>query len=149
MNKMATQTTGITSLLNYAFYDYWEEAWDPRSRHLAFVDGGPLKMLSAMTAYVVFCGWDRSGIDEKSKTIRIAYTNVDLQCDQCGCKHLLLHHFPQHDPKAVTEVDLIKVRLVFIYILTKLFDLLDTFFFVLRKKNSQISEKRNLDTVRI
>lgn len=52
--------------------------------------------------------------------------------------------FPSKDPTTLTEVDIIKADLVYFYILTKLYDLLDTIFFVLRKKDNQITGEHRI-----
>src|SRR5699024_7439384 len=54
LDMAATAPAGLLHTVNYVLFDYWEEAWDPRSRHISFVSGGPWKMMAAMAFYVYF-----------------------------------------------------------------------------------------------
>ena len=152
----APAPTGLMDTVNFVLFDYWEEAWDPRSRHMAFVNGGPWKMMAAMGFYVYFSAYlgpalmkNRAPFELRramlfyniSTVLMNAYFFVmSVYYLRFGIE-LFDFQFPSKDPSTITEFDIGKANLVFFYILTKLYDLLDTFFFVLRKKDNQITGK--------
>lgn len=152
---MATSSSGsLMETVNYVLYDYWEEAWDPRSRHMAFVNGGPWKMIAAMTFYVYFAAVLGPALMKNRpayvlRRVMLFYNISTVLLNgfffvmsvyvlNFGLE-LFDFKFPSRDPSKLTESDISKANLVYFYILTKLYDLLDTFFFVLRKKNNQIT----------
>ena len=151
----ATFTTATPlDTIKYILFDYWEEAWDPRSRHMSFVSGGPWKMMAAMTFYIYFSAWlgpalmkNRAPFELRRAMLFYNISTVLLNAYffimsvyylRFGLE-LFNFKFPSRDISVLTEVDFIKARLVYFYILTKLYDLADTIFFVLRKKNNQIT----------
>ena len=157
---MSTNTVipSIFSLsgLNYIYSDYWEEAWDIRSRSYGFVDGGPWKMISAMGLYVYFCTTlgprlmkNREAFELRTAMLLYNITTVVLNTFffvaslyylKFGLE-LFDFRFPHQIPEQLNNTDSMKTLLVYFYILTKVFDLSDTIFFVLRKKQNQITGK--------
>ncbi|KAH9399516.1 hypothetical protein TYRP_017928 [Tyrophagus putrescentiae] len=153
---MATTSSGssLMDTVNYVLFDYWEEAWDPRSRHMVFVSGGPWKMMAAMAFYVYFSAVLGPALmkNRPAYVLRRAMLFYNISTVLLNAYFFVLSvyylnyglelfnfKFPSRDPSKLTENDFQKANLVYFYILTKLYDLLDTFFFVLRKKNNQIT----------
>lgn len=154
MNETLTMKSGSGSTLDYILYDYWEENWDPRSRGFPFLAGGPWGMIAAMSAYVYVCAYlgpalmkNRPAFELRKAMLFYNITTVMLN----GYFFILsvyylnfgldLLDFRFPSKTNLTEVEYIKARLAYLYVCTKLYDLMDTFFFVLRKKNNQITGK--------
>lgn len=131
-------TISAMNTVSYVLFDYWEEAWDPRSRHISFVNGGPWKMMAAMAFYVYFCASlgpalmkNRHPFELRRAMLLYNLTTVILNGYffimsvyylRFGLE-LFNFRFPSKDPSTLTETDFIKARLVYFYILTKLVDL--------------------------
>lgn len=145
----------LTENLNYVLFKYWEEHWDPRSKDFLIAKGGPLGILAAMAFYVYFSlklGPDLMR-NRKPFALRremLLYNIVTVALNGyfflCSLYYLdfgleLLTNFKFPDQNNITELDMRKTELVHLYWWTKIFDLIDTVFFVLRKKDNQISGK--------
>ena len=144
----------VANTLNYAFFEYWEENWDPRTRDYAFARGGILPILFAMSFYAYFSKKIGPELMKNRKPFELRnamlfynittvlmnayFFLVSLYYLNFGIE-LFNFKFPERNIKEVSDFDKKKVNLVFFYVLTKLYDLLDTMFFVLRKKNNQIT----------
>ena len=144
-------------LINYVIHDYWEQVSDPRSKGLFLMSGGPWKVFAVMGLFLLFV--TRIGPqlmkDKKPYDLRCAMIVYNLVvvlingyffCIAVSYlnygKELLDFKFPDRNhPKFYSKIELKKVWLAYLYAWTKVLDLLDTIFFVLRKKNSQITGK--------
>lgn len=125
---------------------------DPRVAHLPLV-GSPFSVLAIVTAYVLFVKkwgpqWmsDRKPFEVKmlirlhnvmqillnGYALSLGFFNSYYQDDfSLTCR--------RHDPTDTSPSALGLLQASYIYYLTKYLDLFDTVFFVLRKKNSQVS----------
>ena len=136
--------------INYVIHDYWEEVSDPRTKDLFPMSGGLWKMLAVMSLFLMFV--TRIGPqltkDKKPYDLRSAMVVYNLVvvlingyffCNAVYYlnygKELLDFKFPdRNDPKFYTKVQLKKAWLVYMYAWTKVYDMLDTIYLVLRKK---------------
>lgn len=155
MNRtVISPSMSLGEMYHFVATGYWEEYWDPRSRDIPFMRGGPWPIIAAMAFYVLFSAklgpWmmrNRKPFELRTAMLVYNFTTVALNAYFFVCSAyylnfgLELFNFKFPDHQNLTEVDFIKARLVFFYIGTKLYDLMDTIFFVLRKKNNQISGK--------
>ena len=141
-----------SSVLNYALHQYWVECQDPRTKHLFLVDISPISFALIMFSYVLFAKYigpqlmkNRKPMDLRSlmliyNTSMVAinaffFTYVLLNC-QYGRRFL---DFQYPDPNDMSEAALWEVKIAYLYWWSKFLDLLDTVFFVVRKKYSHIS----------
>jgi elongation of very long chain fatty acids protein 7 len=137
--------------LSYILRDYWDEEGDPRTRDFALMQNGPWTMLSIMCAYLIFVKKLGPELMKNREPFVLrtpmliyniflvvfnAYFFVEaLICIRFGLD-LFIFDFPDRTdtgPKAMRMI-----YSGYAYFLTKFVDLLDTVFFVLRKKYSQV-----------
>ena len=140
--------------LQYYLFDFWEVEGDPRISQYPFFHGGPWKAWSIIVFYVYFVKSLGPALmkNRPAYVLRRAMLFYNISTVLLNAYFFVLSvyylnyglelfnfKFPSRDPSKLTENDFQKANLVYFYILTKLYDLLDTFFFVLRKKNNQIT----------
>ena len=145
---------GITGKIHYLLVDYWEENWDPRSRGLLLMQGGPWGIIGLMSCYVIFARYlgpfymrHRRPYDLRLAMLIYNFTTVIAN----GYAFIMtfyhlnwgrdLFNFDFPSRTELTELEFHKAKLAYLYGWTKLFDLLDTVCFVLRKKQSQVTGK--------
>ena len=142
----------MASTLNYILFDYWEEHWDPRSRGLPFLQGGPWPIIGFMAFYIYFSTRlgpalmkNRPPFELRTAMLFYNITTVLLNSYFFVLAAyyldfgLELFNFKFPSRNELTEIDFHKARLVYFYIWTKMYDLTDTIFFVLRKKHNQVT----------
>lgn len=142
------------SLINFILYDYWEQNADPRSRGLWLSTGGPGKIIAIIALYLYFCiklgpqlmkNYQPFVLREAMLCYNITTVLLNVYFFIQTIIHLNFglelfnFKFPSRDN--LNEIEFYKARLVSFYLWTKLFDLTDTVFFVLRKKTNQITGK--------
>lgn len=142
----------MASTLRYLLYDYWDEVADQRMLHLPLMSGGPIPILLIVTVYVVLVTWigpwlmrDRPPFSLRPLIIAYNLANI-LISFVCFLNTLvlldygrLLFYYRRDPPTNRSRWALYFCHFMWFYLLTKLFDLVETIFFVMRKKRSQIS----------
>jgi len=142
----------VLNLVRYYYYDIWNLYGDPRVKAYPFMSGGPWSTLGLIVIYL--CVVKRLGPsfmkDRKAfdlKRIIITYnitlvvingwffsigfwvTNFGLDSWKCA----------PVDKLSQNSEDLYKIKLGWLFYITKLVDFCDTLFFILRKKERQLS----------
>ncbi|KAI1294215.1 Elongation of very long chain fatty acids protein 1 [Halotydeus destructor] len=139
-------------VVRYMYYDFWEEHGDPRIRHLPLIRGGPWFTIIGVLLYLalvkVIGPWvmrDRKPYELRTAMIvhngylsigntvgflfGIWFLKGGASC--FGCQPL--------NVASLTTEDKVQIYLGYLYYLSKYVDFLDTFFFVLRKSDRQVS----------
>lgn len=138
--------------IKYCFFGYWEGIGDPRTKDFPLVDNGPLPVLAIIAAYVFFVKVAGPRIMANRKPFELRTTLViynaynvivsvwfffeSIYCLDYGAK---IFDFSFPDPNDRSAQSMHCCRMLYIYMLSKFIDMADTVFFVLRKKNRQIS----------
>jgi elongation of very long chain fatty acids protein 7 len=148
----STDSLNGMSVWHYFLYYYWQKEGDPRSKHLPMMSGGPIPVIIIMSIYFVFVTVIGPKIMSKRPAFVLrgpmfAYNILMVVLNAYFfCKFVLLSDFGREFTKFEfpTKADQslrskILIQTVYYYFLTKFVDLLDTIFFVLRKKNNQIT----------
>lgn len=138
--------------LSYYYYDVWNELGDPRVTDLALLDGGPWATILLVALYVYISKYAGPSFMQSRKPFDLKQIifvhNVFLVVlnsymfyhgmilsnyglDAWACK------LP--DRFDTSPIELWKIKLGWLYFISKFIDFLDTFFFVLRKKGRQLS----------
>lgn len=152
-----TDRFSLSTLINYCLTDFWAEVGDPRTSHLPLMNtfAIPLSIFLSYLLFVLFVGPQiimrhRPPLSLRSiiipynlamATINAIFFIKVLQVSNFGRRLL------EVDWKDRTEMneDIADTRFwAWLYLLSKYVDLLDTVFFVLRKKESQITGKLGL-----
>lgn len=147
MSTIISQSSGIS----YYLRDFWTEIGDPRTGQLPFMSSFHLP-LSIFCAYLLFALYLGPKLMESRRpfslkgplllyNMAMAVTNLIF-----FFKIIIVTHYGRRllevdwkarddwSPQAMSDINW-----TWSYVLTKYIDLLDTVFFVLRKKNSQIT----------
>ncbi len=140
------------SAITYYLNDYWEEEADPRTKHLPLMRGGPWTLFSIIFAYLYFIkklGPELMKTREpfQLKKLLIFYNGLNvlmngwffIECLYCLNYGLEIFNFKFPNKTDLSYRTLRCCTIGYIYFLSKLIDLFDTVFFVLRKKYNQIT----------
>ena len=127
----------------------------PRSKDLFFMDGGPWKVFAFIGCYLLFVTKIGPEFMKGRKAFELRYVmlfyNAVVVLINAYFFYLSVYYldyglallnfkFPdKNGPEFYSETELFKLRRAYLYGWTKVLDLLDTVFFVLRKKDSQIT----------
>lgn len=138
--------------VRFYYYDVWNENGDPRVTKYPFMDGGPWKVLASVFVYlyiVKFAGpqlmKNRKPFDLKTAILiyNIMLVSINAFFVYNG---LLLTNYgldswkcERVDKNSHSQADLFKIFLGWMFLMTKFVDFCDTFFFVLRKRDRQLS----------
>jgi len=137
--------------MDYLFNGYWRERGDPRVANLIFMGsfGPPLAILGAWSLFVLYLGprWMSTRKPFSLKPLLIVYNiSLSLMNVYFLARYLMVYNYGQDmfnvrfpaftemSPKIQTIISLNHL-----YMFSKFVDLLDTIFFVLRKKQSQVT----------
>lgn len=150
---MTTTTTTSFSLLNtldYYLTDFWLDHGDPRAAQFPLMGTFKLPLLIYFTYYflVLYLGprLMRNRPPFSLKWVIIPY-NLVMSLFNAYCfyrmlvgsrfgKDLISVHVSYQDPPEVAEEN---IRLTYLYCISKYVDMLDTLFFILRKKADQVT----------
>lgn len=151
---MTTQVAHLFSGYYYYVHDFWEVEGDPRIGDKFFFRGGPWIVWSLIAFYVYFV--KRLGPQlMKSRRplvlreVMLAYNVTMIAVNawffyeivfnfNCGFE-MNIFNFARADKTDTRPQTMRIVQLAYYFFLTKLIDLMETVFFVVRKKSVQIS----------
>ncbi|XP_054156844.1 elongation of very long chain fatty acids protein 7-like [Oppia nitens] len=148
--------SSIASLIDfkYIFYDFWELEGDPRIGDRLFFQGGPWTTWSLIAGYIYFVKWLGPGLMKdrepyQLRTPMIVYNFTMILVNAWFFYQIFwvfrfgldlnLATFVRPDPRDTGPLAMSAVQLGYLFFLSKLVDLIETVFFVLRKKHNQIS----------
>ena len=149
----------LTNAINFVMWDYWEQVGDPRTKHLFPMSNGPWKVIAFISCYLLFV--TKIGPKLMADRKPFALTKILLVYNTLvviingyffyiACYYLDygrdLFNFKfmdRNNPDFYSENELAKVWMAYLYSWTKVLDLFDTVFFVLRKKSSQVTGNFN------
>jgi len=141
----------------YFYHDFWEENSDPRTKDFPIVYGGPWTLLSIIAFYLLFVQYLGPAIMKNRKGFELrgpiflynlimiaingwifvkAFILLRYGYDTWGCQP---NDPGVGNPEATTPKAWELVIVAYVFFLTKIIELLDTVFFVLRKKYNQVS----------
>jgi elongation of very long chain fatty acids protein 7 len=138
--------------VKYYYYDGWNEHGDPRVQAYPLMDGGPWPTILAVIGYLYMSKMAGPALMKHRPAFNLrrpifmynlalvainAYfvlqgvrlTNFGL--DSWKCERI--------NSTSDSPTDLMKIRIGWLFLITKFIDFCDTFFFVLRKKDRQLS----------
>lgn len=145
-------STGLIKLINHLHYDMWQIAGDPRVNDYPLLNGGPWKVLTISLIYLLIAKyWGPKLMKGKSSwNCRRAMILHNLFLiilnglgfvlgmyltgfgrDSWSCKRLNTSDY--------SFKSYMLINLGYMYFISKFIDFMDTFFFILRKKNSHIT----------
>jgi len=139
-------------IFHYLLTDIWENGADPRVSQFPLMTGGPWPVLGIISAYLIFVKnvgpsfmKDRPAYDLRRLILcynvfmmvinfyffvsASIYTNLGLKT--WGCTPV--------DPNMRDQEFMWKLLLIWFFLMSKFVDLLETVFFILRKKHQQVS----------
>ncbi|CAG2171312.1 unnamed protein product, partial [Oppiella nova] len=140
--------------INYILYDFWEREGDPRIADRAFFRGGPWTTWSLIAFYVYFVkdlGPKLMKNVEPFSLRRLMFVYNFAMIAVNGWffyqivyvfnfgLDLNLFNFERPDSRDTSPKTLQVISLAYLFFISKLVDLIETLFFVLRKKHNQIS----------
>lgn len=147
-NSTHEQTPGIS----YYWYQYWQDVGDHRTSHLPLIRGGPWMMITIMASYLLFVSKIGPNIMKcknayELRGVLLLYNSTMVLVNAFFFVHSLewlkygsaLIDFKFPPKEELTPAIQRHIWTFYLYYLTKFVDLLDTIFFVLRKKYSQIT----------
>ncbi|XP_053211899.1 elongation of very long chain fatty acids protein 7-like [Panonychus citri] len=141
--------------LNYYVHDFWDHQGDPRIADYPFFNSGPWLTLTLVGLYLLIVKyfgpmWMRDRKPYDLRRVLIGYNAamvvlsgyiyyrgsiiLSFGLDAWGCTR-----YP-YDPTDFSDKALESLSLGWLFFVSKLIEFADTFFFVLRKKNSHISD---------
>ncbi|KAI1307593.1 putative protein for very long chain fatty acid elongation [Halotydeus destructor] len=138
--------------ISYYYHDFWESHGDPRVSGFPLMSGGPWPILTLIGVYIMFV----KGLGPKLMKHRAPYNlratifvYNSLMCIfngytfyailvRSGFTKLVFHCAPA-EPDKVDHLWQWRLQLGWLYTMSKLVDLMDTVFFVLRKNYHQVS----------
>lgn len=149
---IVTRNLGPVDYMDYIVHRYWHEEGDPRTKDFPMMNYGLMPVLVLLTVYILFVKVvgprlmrDREPF--QLRTVIIIYNIINVLVNiffffatifllDYG-KRMFQFDFPDRTDTSTNELRI--CFLSYTYMWCKVFDLLDTIFFVLRKKQSQIT----------
>ena len=152
-SSLTSVSSSSSSSLHYWLEEYWQEVGDPRVAHLPFMTSSApaITLLLLYAAFITTVGprLMSTRAPFSLKTPMILYNLLmSLANGYFFVQILRLHFLSAEAPPFNARFPSLQdsspsarsiIRLHYLYILSKFVDLLDTVFFVLRKKRSQIT----------
>ncbi|KAI1289539.1 Elongation of very long chain fatty acids protein 1 [Halotydeus destructor] len=138
--------------VRYVYYDMWNQLGDPRVQHYPLMDGGPWSTIALMLGYLYFVKVSGPKMMKERKPYELkgplfcynvalialnsyffymGCTLTNFGIDSWNCQAV--------DYKSQSFTDLIKIQVGWLFLASKFIDFCDTFFFILRKKERQVS----------
>lgn len=138
--------------LSYYYYDVWNEFGDPRVAEYPLMDGGPWLSILLVALYVYISKYagprlmqNRKPFDLKQiifvHNVFLVFYNFYIFSNGMSLTNYGLESLTCKRPNrfSTDEKDLRKIYFGWLYFISKFIDFLDTFFFLLRKKDRQLS----------
>lgn len=141
--------------VNYVLFDFWELEGDPRIGHYPLYQGGPWIAYSIIAFYVYFVKSLGPALMKNRKPMNLrriilAYNLFMISINayffyqmvwvyNFGIDMNMLNFDRPKDTSDHSPKTLHTVRLCFLFLISKYLDLIETVFFVLRKKHNQVS----------
>ena len=140
--------------LKYYFYDFWEIEGDPRIANHPFFRGGPWTTWSLIAFYVYFVKSLGPKLMKNVepfalRRIMLIYNFTMILVNAFFFYQIIyvfnfgrdlnLFNFERVDKHDTSPKTMRIIRLAYLFFISKLVDLIETVFFVLRKKHNQIS----------
>lgn len=142
----------MMKIVRYALYDYWSEVGDPRLHNYPLLSGGPAPLIFLILCYVVLVTWIgpvlmRNYKPFQLKMVILAYNLFNVLTSVYFCMSIIymsnfgkeLFEFEIQPNNDTSNEALGIIRFAWYYFLSKLVDQLETVFFVMRHKQSQVS----------
>jgi hypothetical protein len=143
----------MSESLSYYLTQYWKDESDHRTQHLLLVgDFSPFLGIWCISSYILFAKFIGPQLMKNKEPFELRYTmlfyniimaSFNLIAFVTSVKYsnygLQLINFVYPDRNDLSEQTLLEIHLGYCYWLTKFLDLIDTLFFVLRKKSSHIT----------
>lgn len=143
--------TQVTSTINYLLIDFWQDNAEPFSSHLPLIKSTPWPTVSIISLYLLFVlkigpQFMHNRPAYQLKSIIKVYNLFHILCNSLmGTTALIVTRgtFDCWQCKQTgdknSSIDTLLLNLTYIYFLSKFLDLLDTVFFILRKKTNQVT----------
>lgn len=141
----------VSSYYQYIAHDFWEEYADDYSKGYGIVDGGPWNICAIVGVYLLFVTWigprfmrNRPAYDLKNVLFYYNITHV-LGNGLCCIPALIITRglYECWTSRKTGDPDnpshQLLLYLSFVYYCAKYLDLFDTVFFILRKKDNQVT----------
>ena len=145
-------TESLQKTITYIYHDVWETHADPRTNTFSLIGGGPWKVIFLVAIYLALTMRILPSMMKNRKpfnlrTTMVVFNLVMVMLNGVGCiigfylsdwgrRTWACECNNTQDNSASTWI---MIYLGYFYFISKFFDLLDTFFFVLRKKNEHLS----------
>jgi len=142
----------VVDNVRYLYFDLWNDHGDPRVKHMPFMSGGPWTTILMMLGYLWFVKVlgpsfmkNRPAFELRGPLLvyNIALIALNGWFFYTGCwitnYGLDSWKCQSVDQTSHSYVDLYKINVGWLFLMSKFVDFCDTVFFVLRKKDSQIT----------
>ncbi|CAG2164599.1 unnamed protein product, partial [Oppiella nova] len=152
VNNLVTFSAQTVDTIDYYSHQYWIDAADPRTKHFPLVEGGIWKILLIMSCYLLLIKKILPEFMRNRKpyvlrgpilafnslmvAINAYFFFLIVQNLEYGRRFLNFQYPDRHDFSAKT---LWELNLGWWGWMSRFLDMVDTMFFVLRKKNNQIT----------
>lgn len=147
-----TTVSSISSTLQYVYYEFWESNGDPRVSKFPFMSGGPWPVVTIVIGYAYFVkvlgpNMMKSRLPFDLKRAMFVY-NVLMSAFNGWmfysiCVHsnfgLITWRCTPSEPNEVNDIWQWRLRMGWLFTVSKYVDLIETVFFVLRKNFHQVS----------
>lgn len=138
--------------IHYFSHDFWNQSGDPRVLKYPMMEGGPWSTISLIMMYLYFVKIAGPQLMKGRKAFDLRSLIFSYNCalvilngwffyTGCWISNFGIESWKCQlvDYKSKNWLDLYKIRIGWIFYMSKIIDLCDTVFFVLRKKDTQIT----------
>ena len=143
----------IGKQVHYWMFDFWKQHGDPRSDGYFMIDNGLYEPVAILVVYFLFVTQVGPRLMHHRKPYNLKWTLLGYNCIMMLMNFyffvetlwnynygLDIFDFDYPRPDDYRPITLKKVATCHFYLMSKFVDLIETVFFVLRKKNKQISK---------